>query len=71
MKPTRENGRRGTRGGAEERKGGGGGRGQLLRRRVPGAGERVLGLKGGKGRVGREGSGGGARARPYSLFRWV
>lgn len=61
MKPTREKGRRGTSGGAEGRKGGGGGRGQLLRRRVPGAGVRALGLEGGKGSVGREGSGGDAR----------
>lgn len=60
VKPTREKGRRGTRGGAEERKGGGGGRGQLLRRRVPSPGVRALGLEGGKGRVAREGSGGGA-----------
>ena len=62
MKSTREKGRRGTGGGAEGRKGGGGGRrGQLLRRRFPGAVGGGAGPGEGKGRVGREGSGGDAR----------
>lgn len=72
VKPTREKGRRGTSGGAEGRKGGGGGRGQLLRRRVPGAGERALGLQGGKGSGGREGSGGDARcAAALAVSLWL
>ncbi|XP_027460211.1 translation initiation factor IF-2-like [Zalophus californianus] len=54
VKPTREKGRRGSRGGAEERKGGGGGRGELLRRRVLSPGGEGAG-PGGRKRKSREG----------------
>lgn len=61
MKPTRER-----KAGRGRRSGGKEGRGRRresapLRRRLRGVGAEVVGLEGGKGRVGREGSGGGAR----------